>query len=93
MRNLRKVLAFGATGPIAGLVLPELVRRQSYVRAFVRRVEQREPILKRGASEVAIGDLRDATFALISAWAWAERIGLKLFEPKQGDSPEAAAIR
>jgi uncharacterized protein YbjT (DUF2867 family) len=55
----KKILAFGATGPIAGLVLSELARRQSFVRAFIRREEQRAAVRERGASEIAIGDLRD----------------------------------
>ena len=57
---MSRILAFGASGPIAGLVLPELVRRGADVRAFVRRDDQREPVLGRGASEVAVGDLNDA---------------------------------
>lgn len=56
---MSKILAFGAAGPIAGLVLPELARRHADVRAFVR--EHQAPIARRnGALEVAIGDLTDA---------------------------------
>ena len=57
---MSRILAFGASGPIAGLALAELVRRGADVRAFVRRDEQRAPALARGASEVAVGDLHDA---------------------------------
>ncbi len=58
---MSKILAFGASGPIAGLVLPELARRGAHVRAFVRRPDQRDPALAHGASEVAVGDLADAS--------------------------------
>ena len=55
----RKILSFGASGPIAGLALPELVRAGARVRAFVRRDDQRESALTHSAAETAVGDLRD----------------------------------
>lgn len=57
---MNKILAFGATGPIAGLVLPELAKRGSYVRAFVRKPDDITVARRRGASEVTIGDLADS---------------------------------
>ncbi len=57
---MSKILAFGASGPVAGLVLPELKARGADVRAFVRRDEQREPALDHGAAEAVVGDLADA---------------------------------
>ena len=57
---MNRILAVGAAGPFAGLVVPELARRNAVVRAFVRKPED-EPIVRRnGASEVALGDLTDA---------------------------------
>jgi uncharacterized protein YbjT (DUF2867 family) len=57
---MNKILAFGANGPIAGLVLPELARRNTFVRAFVRGSDQALIARRNGASEVAFGDLADA---------------------------------
>ena len=52
------VLAIGASGRFAGLVVPELARRRVTVRAFLR-----DPATGRAAraraTEIAIGDLRD----------------------------------
>lgn len=53
------VLVVGATGRFAGLVVPELARRGATVRALVRVEAQRERARSLGASEVAIGDLRE----------------------------------
>ena len=57
---MSKILAFGAAGHFAGLVLPELLRRKAEVRAFVRKDEDVPIVRRNGASEVAIGDLADA---------------------------------
>ena len=53
------VLAIGASGRFAGLVVAELARRGVSVRAFLRDREKAEAARARGASEIAIGDLRD----------------------------------
>ncbi|MER9028213.1 NmrA family NAD(P)-binding protein [Mesorhizobium sp. LNJC405B00] len=53
------VLVVGATGRVAGLVVPELVRRNANVRALVRDPANAEKARKLGASEVATGDLRN----------------------------------
>ncbi|RRI00885.1 NmrA/HSCARG family protein [Mesorhizobium tamadayense] len=53
------VLVVGATGRFAGLVVPELVRRNAKVRALIRVPADAGKARQAGASEVAIGDLRD----------------------------------
>ncbi|MDX8512928.1 NmrA/HSCARG family protein [Mesorhizobium captivum] len=53
------VLVVGAAGRFAGLVVPELVRRNANVRALVRDRANAEKARQFGASEVATGDLRD----------------------------------
>lgn len=52
------VLAVGAGGKAAGLVVPALAERGARVRALLRRPDPE--VLRRGASEVVLGDLRDA---------------------------------
>ncbi len=54
-----KVLAVGASGKFAGLVIPELAKRGADVRGLVRKQEDGEPVRKHGASEIAVADLRD----------------------------------
>ena len=53
------VLAVGAAGHFAGLVVPELARRGAKVRALVRDAEQSGMVREHGAAEVAVGDLGD----------------------------------
>jgi uncharacterized protein YbjT (DUF2867 family) len=53
------ILAIGASGRFAGLVVPELARRNATVRAFLRDPRKADAVRARGATEVAIGDLRD----------------------------------
>lgn len=53
------VLAVGASGKFAGLVVPELVKRGARVRGLVRGKEEEDAVRHHGASEIAIGDLRD----------------------------------
>lgn len=53
------ILAVGAAGELAGLVVPALVDRGAVVRGLVRRPEQIQMAKDRGASEVALGDLSD----------------------------------
>jgi uncharacterized protein YbjT (DUF2867 family) len=53
------VLAVGAAGPAAGLVVPELARRGARVRGLVRNAAHSAGVRARGAAEVVIGDLRD----------------------------------
>lgn len=56
----KRVLAFGAAGKFAGLVVPELAKRGAWVRGMVRDAGQTDAVLQRGASEVAVADLTDA---------------------------------
>lgn len=52
------VVAVGAAGANAGLVVPELARRGVRVRALVRDPAQATAVRARGAAEVAVADLR-----------------------------------
>ncbi|MBC7801010.1 MAG: NmrA family NAD(P)-binding protein, partial [Gemmatimonadaceae bacterium] len=58
-RSTPTVLAVGAAGKFAGLVLPELAKRGMKVRGLVRDAGQDARVRDQGAAEVAIGDLRD----------------------------------
>ncbi len=53
------VLAVGAAGPFAGLIVPELAKRGVRVRGLVRHEEQGDAVRSNGASEIAVGDLTD----------------------------------
>ncbi|NMK45981.1 NmrA/HSCARG family protein [Achromobacter sp. Bel] len=53
------VLVVGATGKFAGLVVPELRQRNAAVRALVRNEAGAAVARLRGATEIAMGDLRD----------------------------------
>jgi uncharacterized protein YbjT (DUF2867 family) len=53
------VLAIGASGRFAGLVVPELARRGVSVRAFLRDPEKADAVRANGATQIAIGDLRE----------------------------------
>lgn len=53
------VLAVGAAGPFAGLIVPALAERGAKVRGLIREARQGDAVLKNGASEVAVGDLAD----------------------------------
>lgn len=55
-----KVLAVGATGQFAGLVVPELHRHGVTVRALLRDRREEADVRQRGASEIAVGDLLDS---------------------------------
>ena len=59
MTTPAKILAVGAAGKFAGLVVPELAKRGAHVRGLVRDAKQGGAVHKQGAAEVAIGDLRD----------------------------------
>lgn len=56
----RKILAVGASGKFAGLVIPELVKRGSAVRGLARNEEDAGKAQELGAAEVALGDLTNA---------------------------------
>ena len=53
------ILAIGAAGPNAGLVVPALAERGARIRAFIRKPDEERLVRSRGAAEVAVGDLRD----------------------------------
>ena len=54
-----KVLAVGAAGKFAGLVVPELVKRGVVVRGLTTDPEHADAVRRNGAAEVAVGDLGD----------------------------------
>jgi uncharacterized protein YbjT (DUF2867 family) len=58
--KIMKVLTIGATGKYAGLVVPELKKREVTVRALVRDEKEIAAARKRGADETVIGDLSDS---------------------------------
>ena len=57
--NTPLILAVGAAGKFAGLVIPELAKRRATVRGLVKDAKQAEAVRRHGAAEVAVGDLGD----------------------------------
>ena len=55
-----KVLAVGAAGPSASLVIPELVKRGTTVRGFVHNSGKEATARAAGAADVVTGDLSDS---------------------------------
>ena len=55
----RRILAIGADGKTAGLVIPELAKRGAQVRGLLRKPDKADQVRKKGAAEIAIGDLND----------------------------------
>jgi uncharacterized protein YbjT (DUF2867 family) len=53
------ILAVGAAGKFAGLVIPALAGRGARVRGLIRRPDEAQQVRSRGAAEVAVGDLAD----------------------------------
>jgi uncharacterized protein YbjT (DUF2867 family) len=53
------ILAIGAAGKFAGMVVPALARRDGLVRAFIKDAELEGAVRAKGAAEIAVGDLRD----------------------------------
>ena len=53
------MLAIGATGQFAGLVVPALVSRGVQVRALVRDPAKHDRVRDAGADQAVVGDLRD----------------------------------
>lgn len=53
------VLAVGAAGRFAGMVLPELAKRGVTVRALIRDPSEADTVRAHGASEIAVADLQD----------------------------------
>jgi uncharacterized protein YbjT (DUF2867 family) len=54
-----RILATGADGKSAGLLIPELAKRGAYVRGLLRNPEKADQVRQSGAAEIAIGDLND----------------------------------
>lgn len=61
------VLVVGATGRVAGLVVPALAARGATVRALVRTAQDTRKAIDNGATEVVVADLRDAASLLRAA--------------------------
>jgi uncharacterized protein YbjT (DUF2867 family) len=53
------ILAVGASGKFAGMVIPELAKRGATVRGLVHHSAHASAVRAAGAQEVAVGDLRD----------------------------------
>lgn len=54
-----KVLTVGASGPAAGLVIPELRKRGVHIRGLVHKQDDIQTARNLGAHEVAVGELND----------------------------------
>src|SRR5664279_264612 len=59
MNESTLILAVGAAGKFAGLVVPEIVKRAGTVRGLVRDDAQGVRARANGASEIALGTLQD----------------------------------
>lgn len=59
MQNPLKVLAVGASGKFAGLVIPQLTARGAVVRGLIKDGAREALVRRHGAAEIAIGDLTD----------------------------------
>jgi nucleoside-diphosphate-sugar epimerase len=57
IRNASTVLAVGAGGKFAGLVIPELAKRGVTVRGLVKHKNQFDDVRHHGAAEIVVGDL------------------------------------
>jgi uncharacterized protein YbjT (DUF2867 family) len=53
------ILAIGAAGKFAGLVIPELAKRGARVRGLVHKPEQADKVRRYRAVEIAVGDIAD----------------------------------
>src|SRR5664279_4413830 len=82
-----KVLAVGATGVNAGLVVPELLSRRVTVRALVRDQGRADAARARGVQEIALGDLTDP----VSLRAAAEGVD-GVFHLNPAFAPDEAAM-
>jgi uncharacterized protein YbjT (DUF2867 family) len=58
-RTVPRVLAVGAAGASAGMVIPELAKRGAYVRGLIRDPKEAAAVRNHGAAETAVGDLSD----------------------------------
>jgi uncharacterized protein YbjT (DUF2867 family) len=58
-KNLPLILAMGAAGKFAGMVVPELAKRGANVRGFVRSSDEIKVVKAAGAEDGIAGDLTD----------------------------------
>jgi uncharacterized protein YbjT (DUF2867 family) len=58
-RTAPKILAVGAAGAFAGMVVPELAKRGAHVRGLIHDPRQTVAVRNQGAAEIAVGDLSD----------------------------------
>jgi uncharacterized protein YbjT (DUF2867 family) len=59
LQNHPKILAVGASGKFAGLVIQELTARGAVVRGLIKDGAKEALVRQHGAAEIAIGDLTD----------------------------------
>ena len=70
MHDLKKlkVLAVGAVGSAAGLIVPELLKRGAAVRGFVHKKSDEQIARSTGLTDIVVGDLANrsdvATFCM-----------------------------
>jgi uncharacterized protein YbjT (DUF2867 family) len=55
------ILVIGASGKFAGMIIPELARRDANIRAMVHNPDDVSAVRAAGAQDVAVGDLTDPT--------------------------------
>ncbi len=67
------ILAVGAGGKFAGLVIPELARRGARVRGFVHDPADADAVRAHGAHDVVIGDLADGA-SVVAALKGVDRV-------------------
>lgn len=82
----RTILAVGAAGPQAGMVVPELAKRGATVRGLVRNAKEGAQVRANGAAEIAVGDLTDPA-SLDAALAGVDAVFYiaPAFMPNEGD--------
>jgi len=85
--NSPLVLATGATGRLAGLVVPQLVARGARIRALIRDARDGAAVRARGAAEVSVADFADPG-SMEAALAGVER----LFLISPAFMPDEAAV-
>jgi uncharacterized protein YbjT (DUF2867 family) len=56
-----KVLTVGASGPAAGLLVPELRKRGVHIRGLVHEKADEQTALNHGAQEVVVGELNESS--------------------------------
>ncbi len=59
MNRISRVVAVGAAGPFAGLVIPALAKRGLHVRGLVKSADQQTAVRDHGAAEVVVADIAD----------------------------------